>query len=86
MNWFVGFALSKDNEGTTFEYLERTKMVENSLWQYPRNKWKQLAYDIQILRIKVECEWDYGKANKPVLQETNYKDIQSFFENYIANE
>ena len=84
MNWFVGFALSNDNDGTTFEYLERLRMLDSSLWQYPRNKWKQLAYDIQILPIKVECEWDYSKANKPVLQVTNYNDIQSYFDDYIA--
>ena len=86
MNWFVGFAISKDSEGTMFEYLERSKKSEILLWNYPRNKWNQIAYDIQILRIKVECEWDYGNANKPILHVTNCKDIQSFFDDYIENE
>ena len=70
MNWFVGVALSKDNDGKMFECLERIKRADNSVWQYPRNKWKQFAYNIQVLRIKVECERDYGKANKPILQVT----------------
>ena len=33
MNCFVGFALSKDNDGTTFENLERKKKLDNLLWQ-----------------------------------------------------
>ena len=67
MNWFIGFAVSKDGEGTTFEYLERSGKSANLLWNYPRNKWTQVAYEIQILHVNVQCEWDYGNPRKTIL-------------------
>ena len=85
MNWFVGFAVSKDSESRKFEYLERSEKSVNVLWNYPRNKWTQVANDIQILGVDVLCEWDYANQNKNNLHVNNYEEIQSYFDDYVEN-